>query len=38
MTILMGMVALGVDAGNLWLQQRRLQNIADVAALLAAQE
>lgn len=36
-TVLMGMVALGVDIGNLWLQQRMLRTIADGAALVGAQ-
>jgi hypothetical protein len=36
-TALMGMVALGVDIGNLWLQQRTLRTIADGAALVGAQ-
>ncbi|MCC6627931.1 MAG: Tad domain-containing protein [Chloroflexi bacterium] len=36
-TALMGMVALGVDIGNLWLQQRMLRTIADGAALVGAQ-
>jgi hypothetical protein len=38
LTVLMGMTALSVDAGNLWLQQRLLQNLADGAALVGAQE
>jgi hypothetical protein len=38
MTALLGMVALSVDAGNLWLRTRRLQGLADAAALAGAQQ
>lgn len=36
-TVLMGIAAIGVDIGNLWLQQRKLRSIADAAALVGAQ-
>jgi len=37
MVVLLGFVALGVDAGLLYLERQRLNNVADVAALAAVQ-
>jgi hypothetical protein len=36
-TVLMGLAALAVDIGNIWLQYRKLRNIADAATLVGAQ-
>jgi len=38
MTVLMGFVALAIDAGNLYLTQSRLQTLADTAAMAGALE
>ncbi|MFZ5814753.1 MAG: pilus assembly protein TadG-related protein [Bacillota bacterium] len=37
MTCLMGLVALGVDVGLLYMERSRLHNVADIAALTAVQ-
>jgi Flp pilus assembly protein TadG len=38
MTVLLGVLAIAIDAGRLYLERRRMQNAADAAALAGAQE